>query len=150
MLRSIMRFLSNGDVKLIINNNDIHIYDGYDKYLNNKNIIERLNYTLYWDNLRDIITDRYANGSLSDTNVKIDGDKYIWYLNDSLFSKECLKNVIKYVLDKLAPDDEEVELVFTFTVISYWCFKEVGRVTYNKILDTYNDEVYTEFDIIWE
>ena len=150
MLRSIMRFLSNGDIKLVINNNDIHIYDGYDKYLNNKNIIERLNYTLYWDNLRDIITDRYANGSLSDTNVKIDGDKYIWYLNDSLFSKECLKNVIKYVLDKLAPDDEEVELVFKFTVISYWCFKEVGRVTYNKILDTYNDEVYTQFDIIWE
>ena len=150
MLRSIMRFLSNGDIKLVINNNDIHIYDGYDKYLNNKNIIERLNYTLYWDNLRDIITDRYANGSLSDTNVKIDGDKYIWYLNDSLFSKECLKNVIKYVLDKLAPDDEEVELVFKFTVISYWCFKEVGRVTYNKILDTYNAEVYTQFDIIWE
>ena len=150
MLRSIMRFLSNGSIKLTIDNNDIHIYDGYDKYLNNKNIIERLNYTLYWDNLRDIITDRYANGALSDTNVKIDGDKYIWYLNDSLFSKECLKNVIKYVLDKLAPDDEEVELVFKFTIISYLCFKELGHVTYNKILDTYNEEVYTQFDIIWE
>lgn len=150
MFRSIMRFLSNGDIKLVINNNDIHIYDGYNKYLNNKNIIERLNYTLYWDNLRDIITDRYANGALSDTNVKIDGDKYIWYLNDGLFTKGYLENIIKYVLDKLAPEVEEVELEFKFTVISYWCIKEIGHVTYSKILDTYNDGIYTQFDIIWE
>lgn len=150
MFRSIMRFLSDSNIKLIINNNDIHIYDGYNEYLNNRNIIERLNYTLYWDNLRDIITDRYVSGSLADTNVKIDGNNYIWHLNGSIFSKEYIAGIIKYVLDKLAPEDEEVELEFKFTVISYWCIKEIGHVTYSKILDTYNDGVYTQFDITWE
>ena len=87
MLRSIMRFLSNGSIKLTINNNDIHIYDGCNEYLNNKNLIQSLNDTLYWNSLRDIMTDRYVSGTLADTNVIIDGDMYIWYLNDGLFSK---------------------------------------------------------------
>lgn len=150
MLRSIMRYLSDGDIKLIINNNDIRIYDGCSEHFNNRSIIKRLNYTLYYDDLSDIVTDRYVDGSLTNHHVKVDGDKYIWYLNDGVYNKGYLENIIKYALDKIAPDDEEVELVFKFTVISYWCFKEVGHVTYNKILDTYNDELYTQFDIIWE
>ena len=150
MLRSIMRFLSNGSIKLTIDNNDIHIYDGCDEYLNNSSLIKKLNDTLYWNSLRDIMTDRYVSGTLADTNVIIDGDMYIWYLNDGLFTKGYLENIIKYTLDWLAPEDEEVELEFKFTIISYWCTKEIGHVTYNKILDTYNDELYTQFDIIWE
>lgn len=151
MFRSILRFLSNGDIKLIINNNDIHIYDGYNKYLNNRGIIKSLNDTLNWDNLDGIMIDRYVPSALSDTNVIVDGDRYIWYLNDGLFSKGYLEHIIKYVLDKLSPDDEEVSLEFKFTVILYWCIKETGYVVYNKMLDKDNDKNFdTQFSVIWE
>ena len=84
MINWILGLLGFNKVKVIIDNNDIVIKKGFGDKLNPRNIIKSLNSNFNYISISSLDNTRYTSKNvwLTNEDVRVRGDKYIWILLD--------------------------------------------------------------------
>ena len=136
-------------VKVIIDNNDIIIKKGFGDRFNPREIIKSLNNNFNYTSTSILDATKYSNKKiwLTDKDVIIRGDKYIWELDAKHFDKRFIEYIWKDTFKYLTLWPKTAESEIKITVVYPDGLKNVLTIRSLK-KDDFEDEATHEFN--WE
>lgn len=120
MINWILGLLGFNKVKVIIDNNDIVIKKGFGDKLNPRNIIKSLNSNFNYISISSLDNTRYTSKNvwLTNEDVRVRGDKYIWNLTAKYFDKRFIeyiwKDTFKYLTIWLKTAEAEIKITVVY------------------------------------